>query len=239
MSSFAKKLKRKEQVQENKINKIIVKKTVSFVKLERAAKHIFNLNKSRIGEMSHCRVLPTIAYILHNKFKWGAIRLAEMSEKMVKFVNDYIVAGVRDGHEYINDRDLREGLKLECNYDFPLYKRVNKPVDAEKKLSWVAMYAGNHSIFVLECLETICMWILHTDYGFGATRLKRFADEIRKIRPLDMPIKMVYHMMEDVEKAKGRCNERLEFTELRQSLKKLDIEHNDFEGGLVMLNGAA
>lgn len=236
MSSFAKKLKRKEQVQKNKI---VVKKTVSLVKVERMAKHIFNLNKSRIDEMSHCRVLPTIAYILHNKFKWGATRLAEMSDKMIKFVDDYFTAGMRDGHVYITDEWLRDGLAEECNYIFPKYKRIAKPADAEKKLSWVAMYAGNHSIFVLECLETICMWILHTDYGFGATRLKRFADEIRKIRPLDMPIKMVYHMMEDVEKAKGRCSERLEFTELRQSLKKLDTEHDDFAGGLVMLEGAA
>ena len=232
MSSFAKKLKRKEQVERNKK---VVKKTVSLIKVERAAKHIFNLNKSRIDEFSHCRVLPTIAYILHNSFKWGATRLAEMSNKLIKFVDDYFMAGIRDGHVYLTDEWLREGLEIECKYKFPEYKRLPKPVDAEKKLSWVAMYAGNQSIFVLECLETICMWILHTDYGFGATRLKRFGEQMRKIKPLDMPIKMLYHMMDDVEQAKGKCKEKLVFTELRQSLKKLDIQNNNFEGGLLMI----
>lgn len=232
MSSFAKKLKRKEQVERNKK---VVKKTVSLIKVERAGKHIFNLNKSRIDEFSHCRVLPTIAYILHNTFKWGATRLVEMSNKLIKFVDDYFTAGIRDGHVYLTDEWLREGLEIECKYKFPEYKRVPKPDDVEKKLSWVAMYAGNRSIFIMECLETICMWILHTDYGFGATRLKRFDDEMRKIRPLDMPIKMLYHMMEDVEQAKGKCAEKLVFKELRDSLKKLDIQNNNFEGGLLMI----
>lgn len=236
VSSFAKKLKRKEQVQQNKK---IVKKTVSIVKIERSAKHLYNLNKSRIDEFSHCRVLPTLAYILHNKFKWGATKLAELSDKMIKFVDDYFTAGIRDGHVYLTDEWLREGLEEECKYKFPEYKRVPKPVDAEKTLSWVAMYAGNRSIFIMECLETICMWILHTDYGFGATRLKRFADEMRKIRPLDMPIKMLYHMMDDVESARGKGPDRLVFAELRQSLKRLDTQNNNFEGGLLMLDGKA
>lgn len=237
MSSFAKKLKRKEQVQKNKA---VVKATANINKVKKAAESLFDLNKSRIDQLSHCRVLPTLAYILRRQFKWGASRLVELSDKMIHFVDYYFRAGIRDGHTYITDEWLREGLVEECNYKFPVYKRMDKPKDVTKVGSWVAMFAGNHSIFVLECLETICMWILHTDYGFGGSRLKRIGDEMRKIRPLDMPIKMLYHMMDDVEAAKGKtANDRLEFAELRSVLKRLDVEKNDFAGGLVMLNGRA
>lgn len=237
MSSFSKKFKRKEQI---KTNKKVAKVKANIEKVKREAKRIFTINEARIDELSHCRVLPALAYAIRRLFKWGATRLVELSEKIIKFVEDYFTAGMRNGHVYITDEWLRDGLVEECNYTFPKYKRVVTPEDATKVGSWVAMYAGNHSIFVLECLETVCMWILHTDYGFGGSRLKKLGEEMRKIRPLDMPMKMLYHMMDDVESAKGKTSEdKLVFAELRAVLKRLDIQHNDFDGGLIMLDGKA
>ncbi len=237
MGSFAKKLKRKKRVEEDKA---VTKVKTSIEKVKREAKRIFALNEARIDELSHCRVLPALAYAIRRLFKWGATRLVELSDKMINFVEDYFTSGMRNGHVYITDEWLREGLEIECNYKFPCYKRVAKPDDVTKVGSWVAMYAGNHSIFVMECLETICMWILHTDYGFGGSRLKKLGEELRKIRPLDMPMKMLYHMMDDVESARGKTNDdKLGFDELRASLKRLDIQNNDFEGGLLMIEGRA
>lgn len=60
-------------------------------------------------------------------------------------------------------------------------------------------------------------------------------EEISKINPLEIPIKMIYDMMDIVEKLKAATEEeKIRFTTLRDDLKKMDITHNGFEEGLVL-----
>lgn len=235
MSNFSRKVKRKEVVQTTRQNKKKVKAIQNIVNAGETASQIIRRNEDRISEYSHCRVLPALTYAMKRVFGWGATRLAELSKKVVAFVRDYIDAGIKNGKIYITDKWLRDGLEDECNFVFPLYKRIKEPADNTSVDSWVAMEAKNKSIFVLECLETVFMWVLHTDYGFSAVRLKRFADEIRRIKPLEGPIKFVYNMMDAVERSKGRGGVVVTFCWLRETLKKLDVDRNDFAGGLIML----
>jgi hypothetical protein len=236
MSSFSRKMKRKEVIQTAQQERKKIKTVTNAIQNGKVAKRIVQLNRDRIREYSQCRVLPALTFAMKRVFGWGAVRLIELSNKVVTFIRDYITAGVQAGKTFITDKWLRDGLADECNFVFPLYKRIKEPVNNQDVGSWTAMAASNESIFILECLETICMWVLHTDYGFGGVRLKRLADEMRRIKPLEGPIKIVYHMMDIVEQSRGRAGVVASFSEIRNTLKELDVDKDDFAGGLKMLN---
>jgi hypothetical protein len=229
---FAKKLKRKTKVGAARIEK---KELTTAAKASREAEYIFKLNERRIRDMSRCRIMPAIAYVLRRKFKWGATLLNRLNRKYEEFVEQYIIAGYRDHRTYITIPWLQEGLRKECDFDYVIPNRIPAPTDARDARALVATKAGNYSIMAYEFIETVWLWVLHVDFGFGGKRIKECVEELRTIGPLNMPMKMLYHMMDEIESSKGRPGETIAFTGIRKTLKKLDIENDDFSHGLVML----
>lgn len=232
MGSFAKKLKRKTKVGATKVAK---KELTTIGKARREAEYIIRLNERRIRDMSRCRIMPSIAYVLRRKFKWGATMLGRLSQKYEEFVEKYITAGYRDNRTYITIPWLQDGLREECNFDYAIPNRMPAPEDGRDAREWVAVMAGNYSITAYEFIETVWLWVLHVDFGFGGKRIKECVEELRAIRPLDMPMKMLYHMMSEIESSKGKPGDAVTFIDIRKTLKKLDIENDDFSHGLVML----
>ena len=227
--------RKKRRAKEKAVDKAIKKTVVPVAKAKAAAQMLFKMNEGRIKRYCECRVLPTIAFTMHRRFGWGAKKIGRMALKIEWFIKEYIEAGIKAKRVYITVPWLWDGLNEECKINY-IPREVNQePKDESDCRSWLDIYAKQCSINCLDYLECIWLWILHTEFGFGHKRILQAREEISKINPLEVPIKMIYHMMNIVEKLKAATEEeKIRFTTLREDLEKMDITHNGFEEGLVL-----
>ena len=227
--SLSKKLKRKK---DRSTKKSASKLKASILKAELAAKRLKAINANRIKLYSKCRVMPTLVYVMYVEFGWRFKQLAEVQEKFLKFIEDYFPAG----KHYCDVPGLQIGLEDECRLIYKSPLRETEPKDNTSTESWLQMYAGNLSCDAFEYLETIWLWVLHVDFGFGEKRISKCYEAIRKIQPLSMPIKMLKHMISILEQCKnGRRTAAIEFNDIKKQLKELDIDNSDFADGLLMV----
>jgi len=228
-------VRKKRRAKEKATAKTIAKTVVPVAKAKVVAKLLFNMNEGRIKRYCECRVLPAIAFTMHRCFGWGAKKIGRMALKMEWFVKEYIEAGIKAKRVYVTVPWLWDGLNEECRINYIPREVKQVPKDESDCRSWLDIHVKKCSVGCLEYLEGIWLWILHTEFGFGHKRILQAREEISKINPLEAPIKMIYSMMDIVERLKAATEtEKIEFATLRKDLKKMDITHNDFEEGLVL-----
>lgn len=230
--SISKKLsrgKRKQRLSNAK------KLAAQIYKAELAAKRLKAINANRIKAYCECRVLPAFAFIMYNSFGWRFKQITSLSERFLKFIDDYLQLGTN----YCDIPGLQVGLEDECRLKYEGYGRVAEPEDNTSVESWLQMYAANLSLDALEYLETVWLWVLHVDFGFGESRIKKCHEELAKIKPLDAPMKFVRNMMDILEGCKSlRKDSAIEFTTVKKRLEALDLDRTDFANGLVMIKRA-
>lgn len=204
-------------------------------KAELAAKRLKAINANRIKGYCECRVLPAFAFVMYQAFGWRYAQITKLSERFLKFIDDYL----QPNTNYCDIPGLQIGLEDECNLKYEGYGRATEPEDSTSVESWLQMYAGNLSLSALEYLETVWLWVLHVDFGFGESRIKKCHEELAKLKPLDSPMKFVRNMIEILERCRSlRKDSAIEFTTIKNKLALLDLDKTDFSNGLVMVKSA-
>lgn len=234
MGSFGRKLKRDKK---KPVIKKAVKVASSIVAAERKGRMLAKLNTRRITEYCNAFLYPSIAYVMKQQFSWTVGQLEKL-EKAIGHLDGIFQAGFRDGKTYIDLEGLWIGLEDECKIQYKKHER-GKPDDDTSYESWMASYAKNLSLAALEYTETLWLWALHDSFGFGKKRLEKAMLDFKKLNPLEMPVKMLEHIMQFIEEMRGREGKRITFDWARKTLEKLDVKGDKFQDGLVLLRRAA
>lgn len=190
-------------------------------------------NKNRIKAYCECVAWVIFAYVMRKNFNWGNGRISELHRKFLDFNDKYFLAGIRDKREYLRIEWLWDGLKEECGYEYIRYVPVPPPDNFDGVQRLISAKSSDLSIAALEYLETIWLWVLHVDFGFGGQRLKKCRDEVLKINPLEAPAKLIFGLMADMEKYRGG---REQWQQIRERFTKLDVNHDNFATGLTLFH---
>lgn len=229
--SFAKKMKRKK---ETAIKKVVTKEATKGYLAEKRARELLEINMTRINLFCECRILPTMAYIMHDTFGWSCKQLWDIERKYKWFNNTYFLEALADKREYLTLQSIWESLGEECSFQYAPYKRLEEKM-GDSCEGWLETLSKNYSIDGLEYIETIWLWVLHEYFGFGGKRLLRFHEALTDIKPLEMPMDRLYKMFETLESLKTRDGDRIKCDNIRNILKELDYKKNNFEDGLMLL----
>lgn len=229
--SLSKKISRKKTTEKVKAGKKIAKKITDAAI---AGKRIAEFNKARILEYVECFTMPTIAYIMHKHFGFGFAKLEKLTES-IQHIADVFKAKQEDGIDYIDLEGLWIGLEDEGKFVFERYQGYDDKADDCDVRSWMNRYSKNISISALEHLETIWLWALCITFNFRTRRLAECRKILARLKPLQMPYRMLELELNEVCKLKNRGGKKsVEFKWLQPTIEKLDITHDKFANGLVL-----
>ena len=234
--SFGKKLKRKKDAQIRKIARKVVGSVMTAKEQGRA------ITKKRQEDMYYfyqAKILTAATYIMNTQFGWTFAKLEGVTTRFAHLV-DLIASGPSEGHVYLTTKWLVEGLELECNYKMNKARKPSDPEDPTSVEAWVECYHKTYGEVLCNRCEIIWLWALHETFGFGKKRLEKFHECLVEFDPVNAPMKMVYNAMEQLEtlrtrkKIDGKCG-KIETTEFRAQLARLDVDENGFADGLNLM----
>lgn len=235
--SFAKKLKRKKS---SEVRKIAQKVTSSIVSAKKRGRSITTARKRDMFYFYQAKILTAASYIMNTQFGWTLAKLEKIAGRFKYFVDDLILGGPKNGHVYLTSAGLAEGLELECDYKVGKPKKPDEPEELTSVEAWVECYHKTYGEVLCTFCETVWLWILHETFGFGKKRLEKFHEHLMEFDPVNAPMKMVYNAMDQLEtlrtwkKIDGKCG-KLQMTEFRTQLARLDVEKNGFANGLNLM----
>lgn len=235
--SFGKKLKRKKEAQ---VRKVAHKVASSIVTAKERGRSITMGRKRDMFYFYQAKILTAASYIMNTQFGWTMAKLEKIAGRFKYFVDDLILGGPREGHVYLTSAWLAEGLELECDYKVDKPKKPDDPEELASVEAWVECYHKTYGEVLCNFCEIIWLWALHETFGFGKKRLEKFHEHFAKFDPVNAPMKMVYNAMEQLEtlrtrkKIDGKC-EKIQMTEFRTHLARLDMDGNGFADGLNLM----
>lgn len=234
--SFAKKLKRKNEV---KTKKVINTTQAAIKKAATIGKRLADINYERVYAFCEAKVILAASYIMVEQFGWTYSNMIKMSEGF-EHMRALFVDGQKDGKVYITIEWLWEGMEDECNFEFAPYKRLTEPKEPTNHKSWMELYVKNDSISILEATETVWLWVLHDTFGFSGKRLLRFHELLVKFNPLEAPMRWIRIAIERCKKLKSRKRNEdgtyniVSFPKYEKDFERLDVMGDDFANGLIM-----
>lgn len=234
--SFAKKLKRK---QDTKVRKVAHKVASSIVTAKERGRSVTMARKRDMFYFYQAKILTAASYIMNTQFGWTVAKLEGIAARF-KHLMDLIIDGPLEGHVYLKSEWLVEGLELECNYKMNKARKPDDPEDLASVEAWVECYHKTYGEVLCNRCETIWLWALHETFGFGKKRLEKFHEHFMEFDPVNAPMKMVYNAMDQLETLRTRKKidgkrEKIQMTEFRTQLARLDVDENDFADGLNLM----
>lgn len=234
---LARKMKRRER---QALVKRVTNEAKTAITAQKKAEDIIKANDTRLGMYCKCRLLPSALYVMRKEFGWSCAQLIAVADKYQWFSQRYFIDGIRAGKVYLTVPWLWDGLKEECNMKYiKLSRGKEAPDDLFSVDEWSKLLAHRYSVAAMEYIETIWLWVLHTEFGFSRKRLCRFRKALAELEPLEMEIGKLYEIMAEIESCHTKDRRGIEFKLFRKWLKELDLAGDGLKGGLALAMGVA
>lgn len=233
--SFAKKLKRKKAV---KVKRAVQAVASSIMDAEKLGRKIAYDKKGTVHNYYLAKILTAASYIMNTQFEWSLAKLEKMSIRYKYFVEELLVPSLGPGPCFLKIEWLREGLADECKFEVPKAIRPTDPEDATSVEAWVDNYAKAYAYILFRHVETIWLWILHVDFGFGNKRLSKFHELFWQFGPVEAPVDMIYKAMDQLDTVTGRgfnedgTKKKIRMGGFRSTLKRIGT--SDYGGPNLM-----
>lgn len=233
---FARKSKRKTEVS---VKKLAEKEKAAAIDREVLAtyrimeaesiKERVKRNVPRI--FAYCRAYwnPLFGYVLWKEFKFGAKRLADVSQQMDR-IQTY-------GRKQLSVSNMRAALYKEAGYRYRIRPRSYRVNGKDPEVMAQTLASGVESQAV-DRLETIWLFAMWEDFSFGPARLQRCREALEKLKQLSHAEyeSVLKEMEKKIRPAKiGNVATCLSFNWAREILKELsEPGQKVIDAGLVL-----